>query len=86
MEKRLELLDLPPDVRQLVAECEVSGKRTVFARDGRPVAILISHDEYLALRETIEVSNNAELRRQIETAEDEVKRGAMMLPEDLFVE
>ncbi|HEX9500167.1 MAG TPA: hypothetical protein VGA10_00800 [Thermoanaerobaculia bacterium] len=86
MEKRLEILDLPPDVRQLVAECEVSGKRTVFARDGRPVAILISHDEYLALRETIEVSNNADLRRQIETAEDEVKRGAMMLPEDLFVE
>jgi PHD/YefM family antitoxin component YafN of YafNO toxin-antitoxin module len=84
MEKRLELLDLPPDVRQLVAECEVSGKRTVFARDGRPVAILISHDEYLALRDTIEVSNNADLRRQIETAEDEVKRGAMMLPEDLF--
>ncbi|HEY8181469.1 MAG TPA: hypothetical protein VII32_04475 [Thermoanaerobaculia bacterium] len=84
MEKRLELLDLPPDVRQLVAECEVSGKRTVFARDGRPVAILISHDEYLALRETIEVSNNADLRRQIEVAEDEVKRGAMMLPEDLF--
>jgi PHD/YefM family antitoxin component YafN of YafNO toxin-antitoxin module len=86
MEKRLEILDLPPDVRQLVAECEVSGKRTLFARDGRPVAILISHDEYLALRETIEVSNNADLRRQIETAEDEVKRGAMMLPEDLFVE
>ena len=84
MEKRLELLDLPPDVRQLVAECEVSGKRTVFARDGRPVAILISHDEYLALRETIEVSNNADLRHQIEIAEDEVKRGAMMLPEDLF--
>jgi PHD/YefM family antitoxin component YafN of YafNO toxin-antitoxin module len=86
MEKRLEILDLPPDVRQLVAECEVSGKRTLFARDGRPVAILISHDEYLALRETIEVSNNADLRRQIETADDEVKRGAMMLPEDLFVE
>ena len=86
MEKRLELLDLPPDVRQLVAECEVSGKRTVFARDGRPVAILISHDEYLALRETIEVSNNADLRQQIQVAEDEVKRGAMMLPEDLFVE
>ncbi|HYS55661.1 MAG TPA: hypothetical protein VER58_18020 [Thermoanaerobaculia bacterium] len=84
MEKRLELLDLPPDVRQLVAECEVSGKRTIFARDGRPVAILISHDEYLALRETIDISNNADLRRQIETAEDEVKRGALMLPEDLF--
>ena len=86
MEKRLELLELPPDVRQLVAETEVSGKRTIFARDGRPVAILISHDEYLALRETIDIANNPDLRRQIETAEDEVKRGAMVLPEDLFVE
>ncbi len=84
MDKRLELLDLPPDVRQLVAECEISGKRTVFSRDGRPVAILLSHDEYLALRETIDIANNADLRRQIETAEEEVKRGAMMLPEDLF--
>jgi PHD/YefM family antitoxin component YafN of YafNO toxin-antitoxin module len=86
MEKQLELLDLTPDVRQLVGECEVSGKRTVFARDGRPVAILVSYDEYLALRETIDIGKNAELRRQIETAEEEVKRGAMMLPEDLFVE
>ncbi len=71
-------------MRQLVAECEISGKRTVFSRDGRPVAILISHDEYLALRETIDIANNADLRRQIEHAEEEVKRGAMMLPEDLF--
>ncbi len=71
-------------MRQLVAECEISGKRTVFSRDGRPVAILLSHDEYLALRETIDIANNADLRRQIETAEEEVKRGAMMLPEDLF--
>ena len=86
MEKRLELLDLPPDVRLLVGECEVTGKRTLFARDGLPVAILVSYDEYLALRETIDIGNNAELRHQIETAEDEVKRNALMLPEDLFVE
>ena len=56
----------------------------MFSRDGRPVAILLSHDEYLALRETIDIANNADLRRQIETADEEVKRGAMMLPEDLF--
>jgi PHD/YefM family antitoxin component YafN of YafNO toxin-antitoxin module len=86
MEKRLELLELSPDVRQLVGECEVTGKRTIFERNGRAVAILVSHDEYLALRETIDIANNAELRRQIETAEDEVKRNALMLPEDLFVE
>ena len=51
MEKRLELLELTPDVRQLVAECEISGKRTLFERDGKAVAILVSYDEYLALRD-----------------------------------
>ena len=77
MEKRLELLELSPDVRQLVAECEVSGKRTRFERDGKPVAILVSFDEYLALRETIDIGNNAELRKQIDAAEDELKRNAV---------
>ena len=86
MEKRLELLELTPDVRQLVAECEVSGKRTLFERDGKAVAILVSYDEYLALRETIDIANNPELRRQIDAAEEELKRNALMLPEDLFVE
>jgi len=84
MEKRLELLELSPDVRQLVAECEVSGKRTRFERDGKPVAILVSYDEYLALRETIDIANNAELRKQIENAEQELGRNALLLPEDLF--
>ena len=86
MEKRIELLELPPDVRQLVAECEISGKRTLFERDGKAVAILVSYDEYLALRETIDIANNADLRRQIEAAEEELKRNALMLPEDLFEE
>ena len=48
------------------------------------MAILISHDEYLALRETIEISGDADVRTLIDQAEEEVKRGAMLLPEDLF--
>jgi len=86
MEKRLELLELSPDVRQLVAECEVSGKRTRFERDGKAVAILVSYDEYLALRETIDITNNTDLLKQIHDGEAELNRNALMLPEDLFVE
>ena len=71
-------------MRQLVAECEVNGARTVFARNGRPVAILASYDEYLALRETIEIGKDEGLRRQLETSEEEVKRNALILPEALF--
>ena len=83
MEKRLELLELSPDVRQLVAECEVSGKRTRFERDGKPVAILVSYDEYLALRETIEVASDAALRAQLAEADAQAQRGAVMEVDDL---
>jgi PHD/YefM family antitoxin component YafN of YafNO toxin-antitoxin module len=86
MNRRLELLDQPADVRDLVGECELTGKRTVFERDGRAVAILLSHDEYLALRETIAIGNDATLRERIDRAEQEVRRGALLLPEDLLVE
>jgi PHD/YefM family antitoxin component YafN of YafNO toxin-antitoxin module len=80
----LDLLDLPEAARDLVRECEARGERTVFERGGRPVAILVSYDEYLALRETIDLMNAPLLYAQIEAADEEVRRGKMMLVEDLF--
>src|SRR5258706_16421348 len=83
MEKSLEILDLPPAVRELVGECELTGRRTHFTRNGRPVVTLVSHDEYLALRETVEIANDVALRAQIAAAEDEVQRGSVLLSEEL---
>lgn len=77
--KRLDILEQPDDVRALIGECELTGKRTVFERQGRPVATLISYDEYMALRETIDISNDAELRQSIEREPHE-----LFLTEDLF--
>jgi PHD/YefM family antitoxin component YafN of YafNO toxin-antitoxin module len=84
MQKRIDILDLPPDVRELVAECELTGRQTLFLRNGRPVVALVSHDEYLALRETIDIANDSALRAQLAQAEEEAKRGALMLVEDLL--
>ena len=84
MERRVEILDLADEARELVRDCEITGKRTVFTRNGREVAILISHDEYLALRETIDIAGDGGVREQIARAEEEVGRGAMLLMEDLL--
>jgi PHD/YefM family antitoxin component YafN of YafNO toxin-antitoxin module len=86
MEKRLEILDQPSEVRNLVSECELTGRQTVFERSGRPVAILVSHDEYLALRETLDIGKDERLRARIAAADAQAQRGAVMLPEDLFGE
>ena len=83
MEKPLELLDLPDDVRRLVSECELTGKRTTFARNGKPIAVLLAHDEYLALNETLAIVATPELRDAIESADEQAKRGAMLMVEDL---
>lgn len=85
-EKRLEIPDAPPAVRELVSECELTGRRTVFERNGRAAAILISYDEYLALRETVEIAADSDLRRMIDATEDEIRRNKLLLPEDLFGE
>lgn len=84
--KRLDVLDLPEGARELVGECEITGRQTLFERSGRPVAILVSYDEYMALRETIALVNDAELRARIDAAEGQVQRGQMMLVEELLGE
>jgi PHD/YefM family antitoxin component YafN of YafNO toxin-antitoxin module/mRNA-degrading endonuclease RelE of RelBE toxin-antitoxin system len=84
-DKQLELLDLSTDVREIVGECELTGRRTTFVRDGRAVAILISHDEYTALRETLDLANDEVLRARIARADAEIGRGAALELDDLDV-
>lgn len=69
--KRLDVLDLPEESRDLIRECEATGARTVFERNRRPVAVLVSHDEYMALRETIEIANDSLLFAKIAEADEE---------------
>lgn len=83
---RLEILELPGELKELVGACEVTGNRTIFERSGRAVAILVSYDEYLALAETIDVNADITLRERIEKADDEARRGALLEMEDLVVE
>jgi PHD/YefM family antitoxin component YafN of YafNO toxin-antitoxin module len=84
--KHINLLDLTDTERELIRECEVQGTRSLFERNGRPVAILISYDEYLAMRETLDISNDPLLYARIETAEEETRQGRMLLVEDLLEE
>jgi mRNA-degrading endonuclease RelE of RelBE toxin-antitoxin system len=54
-----DIFDLDHDTREIVSLCEVTGQRTLFARGSTRIAILISFDEYAALRETVDLVNDA---------------------------
>jgi len=69
--KKVDVLDLPEAARDLIRECEAQGTQTVFERNGRPVAVLTSHDEYLALRETIAIANEPLLFAALAEADEE---------------
>lgn len=85
-ETSMDLYDLDPATRALVTEAAVTGRRALFVRNGRPVGIILSYDEYLALRETIDLIATKTLNAEIEQGAAQIARGEMMLPEDLFVE
>jgi PHD/YefM family antitoxin component YafN of YafNO toxin-antitoxin module len=85
MERTLQIVELTSEeLRAIVGECELTGRRTIFERSGRPVAILLSHDEYQALRETIAIGADEALRARIQAAEEQVRKGAIMAMEDLL--
>jgi hypothetical protein len=77
------MFDLAEDARRLVGECEITGNRTLFTRGDRVVATMISWDEYNALRETLAVMGDAELRARIESGEEQARRGAILELADL---
>jgi PHD/YefM family antitoxin component YafN of YafNO toxin-antitoxin module len=81
---RIDLLDLPEAMRDLVRACAAQGARTIFERETRPVAILISYDEYLALRETIDIANDSLLYARLEQAEEEGRTGRVLAVEGLL--
>lgn len=85
-DQSIDLLTLEPEAMELLRECEVSGKRTVFLRANRPVAILISYDEYTALRETVELAGSERHGAIIAAADEEIRRGAVLAAEDVVVE
>ena len=72
--KTIDVLDLSDDARELIRESEVRGTRTLLQRNGRPVAMLVSYDEYLALRETVDIANDPDLAAAINAASEEEPR------------
>lgn len=85
-DRTLDVLGLEKSLREFVGECELTGQRTVFTRNGKKVVALVSHDEYLALRETIEIAADAEIMARLRKSEEDIMKNRILAMEDLLVE
>jgi PHD/YefM family antitoxin component YafN of YafNO toxin-antitoxin module len=85
-EARIDILESGDELREAAAAAEISGRHTLFTRNDKPVAILLSHDEYLALAETVAIAADPALLSRIGIAEQELGKGDVYDAEDLIVE
>ena len=82
----IELGDAAEAMREPVMAAEIAGRHTLFTRGGKPVAILLSHDEYLALAETVAIAADPALIAALGRAEQQLTKGDVYDAEDLLVE
>jgi PHD/YefM family antitoxin component YafN of YafNO toxin-antitoxin module len=85
-EARIDILESGDELREAASAAEIAGRHTLLLRGDRPVAIVLSHDEYLALAETVAIAADPALLSRIGIAEQELGKGDVYDVEDLLVE
>ncbi|MBI2212706.1 MAG: hypothetical protein HYU52_03595 [Acidobacteria bacterium] len=83
---RIDILESGDELREAASAAEIAGRHTLLLRGEKPVAIVLSHDEYLALAETVAIAADPALVARIGVAEQELAKGDVYDAEDLFVE
>ena len=65
MARILSLSEAKARLSQLVAEAEKNEEELIITRNGRPVAVLLSTEEFASWQETQEIQRNPALMRDI---------------------
>lgn len=75
MTRTLPLSEAKAHLSRLVEDVARRDDEIVITRNGRPVAVLMSSDEYESWKETQEIKRDKELMRQIQEGIKELERG-----------
>ena len=75
MTKSITLKKLRPNLPKVVNEVDSKMDRFIITKRGKPVAMMISVDDYEILMETLSVLSDPKLVRRIRRAEKEVRNG-----------
>jgi antitoxin YefM len=73
--KTLPLAEAKAKLSRLVDRVEKTDEEILITRNGRPVAVLVSPDEYDSWKETRTIQSDRELMREIRRGLRELKKG-----------
>ncbi|HEY4096866.1 MAG TPA: type II toxin-antitoxin system Phd/YefM family antitoxin [Baekduia sp.] len=83
MPETLPLSSVKAHLSELVDRVEGQHDRVVVTRNGRPAAVLISHEDLEGLEETLAALSDPDLMRQIHQSEAAVAEGDVVSLDDL---
>ncbi len=63
---------------EMVDEVSTTGTELVITKHGRPVAVLIGHDEYEGLVETLNILSDPDTMAAVEEAEADIAAGRLV--------
>ncbi len=86
MAKTLTLSEAKARFSELVAAVERTEEELVITRNGRPVAVLISADEFESWQETREIQRNPALMQEIKQGLAQLEKGHSVSFEEAFGE
>lgn len=75
MTKTLPLSEVKVKLSAIIAGIVRRSDEVIITRNGKPVAVLMSPDEYDSWRETQEIKRDPDLMAQIRESEEDYKKG-----------
>jgi len=75
MTKNVTLKELRPRLPKIIDEVDRKMDRFIITRRGKPVALLMSVEDYESVFETLDILGNAKLVKKIKKAREDVKKG-----------
>ena len=75
MTKNVTLKMLRPRLPKIIDEIDSKMDRFVITKRGKPVALMMSIDDYESLLETLDIVSNKGLMKRLKRAEVDVRKG-----------
>ena len=83
MVNTITLKELRPELPAIIKKIDSRLDRYVVTRRGKPIAVMISPDDYEGLLETVEILSDKESVKRIKQAKQQIKEGRTVSLEEL---
>ena len=75
MTKNISLKQLRPKLPKVISEIDSKMDRFIITKRGKPVALMMSIEDYEGLIETLDILSDKKLMKRIKAAESDIERG-----------